>query len=80
MLVFRYDKSFDGLLSALFDAFALDGELTTEHILNSIKSTVPLSKTMSDDLDHLRGWADGRARPATPREAVVKRSHGKLEL
>ena len=23
MLVFRYDKSFDGLLSALFDAYSL---------------------------------------------------------
>ena len=23
MLVFRYDKSFDGLLSALFDAYAM---------------------------------------------------------
>jgi hypothetical protein len=55
---------------AMFAAFA-DGEreITTQDILAATQNVVPLSKTMSDRIDSLRKWADGRARPATTPEA-----------
>jgi hypothetical protein len=54
---------------ALFAAFA-DGEreITTQDILAAARDVVPLSKTISDRIDNLRKWADGRARPATTPE------------
>lgn len=56
---------------ALFTAFA-DGarEITTDDLLASIKTIVPLSKTASEKITALRTWAQGRARPATSVEAT----------
>lgn len=34
------------------------------HLLNAIKETVPLSKTMKEQIDFLRKWAKTRAKPA----------------
>jgi SpoVK/Ycf46/Vps4 family AAA+-type ATPase len=53
------------IVSGLFDAFSADGDLDTPTLLTSLAETVPLSKTMSEDLDRLRTWANGRARPAS---------------
>ena len=53
------------IVSGLFDAFSADGELDTPTLMNSLAETVPLSKTMSEDLNRLRTWAQGRARPAS---------------
>ena len=53
------------IVSGLFDAFSKGTELDTETLLNSIGETVPLSKTMSEQLSRLRSWAQGRARPAS---------------
>jgi hypothetical protein len=39
-------------------------ELTTEHILEEIKATRPLSVTRAEDIDALREWAKGRTVPA----------------
>jgi hypothetical protein len=33
--------------------------------------TVPLSKTMSEELNRLRNWAQGRARPASGAAAAA---------
>lgn len=55
----------EAVVSAMFDAFYENKSLTTENILGSIAQTVPLSKTMSEDMDHLRDWAQGRTRLAT---------------
>ena len=55
----------EAVVSAMFDAFYEKNPLATENILDSISQTVPLSKTMSEDMDHLRDWAQGRTRLAT---------------
>lgn len=52
------------IISSLFDAFAKGGDLTTELLAESIRETVPLSKTMHESLAGIRAWANGRARPA----------------
>lgn len=53
------------IISALFDAFAENGELATDHVLEALRQTVPLSRTMDEKLAQLRLWADGRARHAS---------------
>ncbi len=55
----------EAIISALFDAFSKKSELSTEFIKASLNETVPLSKTMSEELDRLRTWATGRTRPAS---------------
>ncbi len=60
----------EAIISAMFDAFYEKGKLTTERVLESLKQTVPLSKTMSEDIDELRKWAEGRARAATSEEVA----------
>lgn len=53
------------VVSAMFDAFYEKKPLTTERLGTSIGQSVPLSKTMEEDVDRLRQWAHGRARHAT---------------
>ncbi|HID75262.1 MAG TPA: AAA family ATPase [Planctomycetaceae bacterium] len=55
----------EAVVSALFDAFSSQRQLDTEVIRRSLAETVPLSKTMSEEMNRLRSWAVGRARPAT---------------
>jgi hypothetical protein len=56
--------------SALYDAFYAKQELTTLNIQTSLAQTVPLAKTMDEQISRLRRWAEGRARNASvPREA-----------
>jgi len=52
------------VISALHDAFAAKQELKTEHILNALKNSPPLSVTMSEKVAELREWAQGRCVPA----------------
>jgi SpoVK/Ycf46/Vps4 family AAA+-type ATPase len=54
----------EAVISAMFDMFYEKQNMTTERLLESIHQTVPLSKTMSEDIDALRQWAEGRARSA----------------
>lgn len=69
------------IISALYDAFYVGRDLQTDDILRSIQQTVPLSRTMSERVADLRGWAEGRARFASrtdlPLAAAPKR---KLEV
>ena len=53
------------IISALYDAFSERTELTTKHILNALRQTVPLATTMSENINELRNWAQGRARHAS---------------
>jgi AAA+ superfamily predicted ATPase len=55
----------EAIVSGLFDAFSKGTDLSTEILRVSLAETVPLSKTMSEELNRLRTWAQGRARPAT---------------
>jgi SpoVK/Ycf46/Vps4 family AAA+-type ATPase len=52
------------VISALHDAFASKQELKTEHILSALKTSPPLSVTMSEKVAELREWAQGRCVPA----------------
>ena len=70
----------EAIISAMFDAFYEKKELTTEGLLASLQQTVPLSKTMSEDVDNLRKWAKGRARPATSAEAAAEGGEERRKL
>lgn len=71
----------EAIISALFDAFSQQSDLTTEIIKNSLEQTIPLSRTMSEELNRLRNWSNGRARPATGTESnQIKESRRKIEL
>ena len=71
----------EAIISALFDAFSQKSDLTTEIIKESLEQTVPLSRTMSEELNRLRNWANGRARPATGIEATrTPETRRKIEL
>jgi len=55
------------IISALYDAFEADGELTNEGVACSVKQTIPLSQTMQEQVTALRKWARTHARPASTR-------------
>src|SRR6185295_3161536 len=52
------------VVSALFDAFAAKTELTTAHLLATLKNSPPLSVTMAEKVAALRQWSKGRCVPA----------------
>ena len=52
------------LIAAMYDAFSQDREFTQLDIIAALKSTMPLSKTMTEQVTALRDWARQRARPA----------------
>ncbi len=72
----------EAVVSSLFDVFYEKRQMTTESLVRGIGQTVPLSKTMSEDMEGLRDWAKGRARPATSAELAAEEGAGsrKLEL
>ena len=64
------------VVSALFAAFADRNknattgeetirEVTVEDVMQAVKISVPLSVTMQESIDHLRSWAEDRARPVS---------------
>jgi SpoVK/Ycf46/Vps4 family AAA+-type ATPase len=61
------------LIAAMYEAFAQDREFTQLDIIASIKATLPLSKTMSEQVTALRDWARQRARPAAASIAEYQR-------
>ena len=48
------------IVSALYTAFTSSGELSTDMLLDEIAATRPLSQTMAERLEELRGWARER--------------------
>jgi ATP-dependent 26S proteasome regulatory subunit len=70
----------EAVISAMFNVFYEKQFLTSERLLESIRQTVPLSKTMSEDVDALRKWAEGRARPATSAEVAAEAGEEKRKL
>ena len=60
----------EAIISAMFDAFYDKQKLSTERLLTSLQQTVPLSRTMKEDVDELRKWAVSRARLATSPDAA----------
>jgi ATP-dependent 26S proteasome regulatory subunit len=55
----------EAINSALYDAFDERLELRAEHLAAAFQQSVPLSRTMVEQLARLRQWAHGRARPAS---------------
>jgi len=70
----------ESIINSLFEVFYEKQPMTTGRLLESIRQTVPLSKTMSEDVEGLRQWADGRARLATSDEAAVEPGGDKRKL
>ncbi|QFZ92757.2 AAA family ATPase [Synechococcus elongatus] len=61
------------LIAAMYEAFAQEREFTQLDIIAAIKSTLPLSKTMNEQVAALRDWARQRARPAAASVAEYQR-------
>ncbi|AFY78325.1 MAG: AAA family ATPase [Hydrococcus sp. C42_A2020_068] len=61
------------LIAAMYEAFAQDREFTQLDIIAAIKSTLPLSRTMTEQVTALRDWARQRARPASASVAEYQR-------
>lgn len=71
----------EAIVAGLFDAFSQNTELSSGLIEESLAATVPLSKTMSEELNRLRGWAQGRTRPASgPATTIAAVPRRKIEL
>jgi hypothetical protein len=62
----------EAINSALYDAFYAKEELTTDHVLKAIGETVPLARTMDEQINRLRSWAEGRARNASVARAGTR--------
>jgi AAA+ superfamily predicted ATPase len=55
----------ESVISGLFEAFDSGKELNDDHIIKAIEETIPLSKSMKDDIDRLKDWIGKRARDAS---------------
>jgi SpoVK/Ycf46/Vps4 family AAA+-type ATPase len=53
------------VIAALYVAFEHNWDIITEDVSAALKETVPLSRTMREDIAMVRRWAKGRARPAS---------------
>jgi SpoVK/Ycf46/Vps4 family AAA+-type ATPase len=61
------------LIASMYEAFAQDREFTQLDIIAAVKSTLPLSRTMTEQVTALRDWARQRARPASASIAEYQR-------
>jgi AAA+ superfamily predicted ATPase len=55
----------EAIHEGMFTAFDDGTELADEHIATALEETVPLARTMAEDIKQLREWAEVRARPAS---------------
>ncbi len=53
------------IISSLFDAFDAGRDIATDDLVRNVRLSVPLSRTMSEQIAALREWASTRARPAS---------------
>jgi SpoVK/Ycf46/Vps4 family AAA+-type ATPase len=58
------------VVSALTTAHLQDRELTETDLFDATGNVVPLSKTMKEQVEHIRKWAFDRAVRASPRETT----------
>ena len=71
----------EAINSALYDAFYAKQEITTDHVLTALEQTVPLARTMDEQINRLRSWAEGRARNASvARESPGASNIRRMEL
>ncbi len=83
----RAGKGFSGaeieqaIVAALFDAFYQKRDLTDDDIIKAISETVPLSKTMEEEIRTLREWCSTRTRHASvTAEEIAAKPGRKLEF
>jgi SpoVK/Ycf46/Vps4 family AAA+-type ATPase len=71
----------EAINSALYDAFYEKTSLTTTQVLTALSQTVPLARTMDEQINRLRNWAEGRARNASvPRDGQIQAATRRMEL
>ena len=63
------------IVDGMFTAYAEEREVTLKDIKQAAGATMPLSKTMSEDISRLRAWAKGRARMAGGRPAPEEKGY-----
>lgn len=61
------------IIAAMYEAFAQDREFTQLDIIAASRATMPLSRTMTEQVTALRDWARQRARPAAASVAEYQR-------
>uniref|UniRef100_B8HWX6 Uncharacterized AAA domain-containing protein ycf46 n=1 Tax=Cyanothece sp. (strain PCC 7425 / ATCC 29141) TaxID=395961 RepID=B8HWX6_CYAP4 len=61
------------IVAAMYEAFAQGREFNTLDIIAASRATLPLSKTMNEQVTALRDWARQRARPAAASIAEYQR-------
>jgi SpoVK/Ycf46/Vps4 family AAA+-type ATPase len=61
-----------GFVDALYEAFAQGQEPGMLTVGMALDKTMPLSKTMAEQIGNLRNWAKGRARPASSTPVETK--------
>ncbi|MBI5883044.1 MAG: AAA family ATPase [Elusimicrobia bacterium] len=64
------------VVEGLYEAFNAGRELSDEDLKKTLASSVPLSRTMKEDIDGLRSWAASRARPASTPDAPAQQAAG----
>lgn len=69
------------VISSLYDAFLENRDISTVDVLRNIQVSVPLSVTMREGIEQIRGWARDRARCASieAKEPVCRKDR-KLEF
>ena len=71
----------EAIISGLYDVFYERRELGTDDVQQSLLQTVPLARTMDEQINLLRSWAEGRARNAgTPRAGSGGASARRMEF
>ncbi|HEV2963932.1 MAG TPA: AAA family ATPase [Candidatus Angelobacter sp.] len=58
--------------TAMYDAFSSKKTVTTESVLEALKSTIPLSATRAEEIQSLRAWSRHRAVPASSPEVSAE--------
>jgi SpoVK/Ycf46/Vps4 family AAA+-type ATPase len=53
------------VVEAMHIAFAEIREFTSQDVMTALRGSVPLSRTMAEEISYLREWAKERTRPAT---------------
>ena len=53
------------VVSALYDAFDSNTDLSNQALFREIRNTTPISKTMKEDVERIRNWAESRTRNAS---------------
>ena len=64
-VIVRYATLSREFVSALYDAFDEEMDITSGHVLHAAKEIIPLSYTMKEKIDEMREWATSRARSAS---------------